>query len=387
MRSRSRTTTLFAVAGMVGLLAAACGSSSTKASTASPATTAAASSGSSGTAAAPANLQKYQSVPTQIVPTAALASKPPKKKVGFVVCSSPSCVPLAGFLKEATDTLGWSLTTVNASATDPGSAIQQLSDAGVDYIAETGSDANQFQTQAALLKSKGTPLFMCYATDVPAGKTNNLYSDCYDASASKVYGAALVDWLIADSAGKAHTLIVSLPAFPILTAQVNALHAGFTANCPQCKTSDLAVTASDLTSGAVPQSIASYLQTHTDINYVFEAFAGLDGGVAKALQSAGLSSKVKVVGTQAGSAQMQEVIDGTEAAWTALPQQYAMWTLADQMARLATNQWSSTDERKSAVPPFYIVTTPDQAKVLVGLKDGWAGPAGFQDAFKKLWGV
>ena len=64
-----------------------------------------------------------------------------------------------------------------------------------------------------------------------------------------------------------------------------------------------------------------------------------------------------------------------------------MWVLADQMARLAAGQWSSAEERQSAVPPFYIVSTPDQAKVLVGEKDGWAGPTGFQDAFKKLWGV
>ena len=325
-------------------------------------------------------------MPTQIVQTVPLPSKPPKKKVGFMVCSSPSCVPLAGMLKNATDALGWSLTTVNASATDPGSAIQQLIDAGVDYVAETGSDINQFQTQAAELKAKNIPLFECYVTDVPAGQTNGIYSDCFDASSSKVYGPALADWVIADSGGKAHTLVVTLPVFPVLTAQVDAVHAAFAKDCPTCKTSDLAVTVSDLSSGAVPQSIASYLQTHTDINYVYETFGGLDTGVAKALQSAGLS-KVKIVGTQEGAPQLQELIAGTEAAWTALPQELAMWTIADQMARVAVNQWSSADERKSAIPPFYIVSTPAAAQALVQYKDGWPGPTGFQDAFKKLWGV
>jgi ribose transport system substrate-binding protein len=387
MKSSKRT--LFAVAGVVALLAVACGSSGTKSNTASGASaTTAASSGaaSGGVAAAQANAAKYAAVPTQIVPTVALSAKPAKKKVGFVVCSSPSCVPLAGFLKAATDSLGWSLTTVNASATDPGSAIQQLIDSGVDYVAETGSDMKQFQTQANELKAKNTPLFECYATDVPAGQSNDLYSDCYDASAAKVTGGALTDWVVADSGGKAHTLVVSLPAFPILSAQVDAVHAEFAKACPDCKTSDLAATIGDLSSGALPQNVASYIQTHTDINYVYESFNGLDGGIAKALQSAGLG-KVKIVGSQEGSAQLQEIIAGSEAAWSALPQENAMWTMADQMARLATNQWSASEERQAAVPPFYIVSKPDQAKAIISFKDGWPGPSGFQDAFKKLWGV
>ena len=138
----------------------------------------------------------------------------------------------------------------------------------------------------------------------------------------------------------------------------------------------------------MPQDIASYLQTHTDINYVFEAFDGLDGGVAKALQSAGLSSKVKIVGTQAGSTQMQEIIAGTEAAWTALPQELAMWTIADQMA--TTGGQPVVIGRRAAVGRpalLHRVARRTRRKVLVGLKDGWAGPTGFQDAFKKLWGV
>jgi len=386
-------TALLAIAGIVALVAGACSSGSKTASPASGNTPAsaglsAASSGSaaSSISAAQLNATKYASVPAQIVQTAPLASKPPKKKVGFMVCSSPSCVPLAGMLKNATDALGWSLTTVNASATDPGSAIQQLIDAGVDYVAETGSDINQFQTQAAELKSKNIPLFECYVTDVPAGQSNGIYSDCFDASSSKVYGPALTDWVIADSGGKAHTLVVTLPVFPVLTAQVDAVHAAFTKDCPTCKTSDLAVTVNDLSSGAVPQEIASYLQTHTDINYVYETFGGLDTGLAKALQSAGLS-KVKIVGTQEGAPQLQELIAGSEAAWTALPQELAMWTIADQMARVADNQWSATEERASAIPPFYVVSSAAAAQALVGYKDGWPGPTGFQDAFKKLWGV
>jgi ribose transport system substrate-binding protein len=193
-------------------------------------------------------------------------------------------------------------------------------------------------------------------------------------------------WVVADSGGKAHTLVVSL-SVPTLTAQVNAIHASFAKDCSACKTSDLTATINDLTTGAVPQNVASYLQTHSDINYVWLTYNAMDGSIAKSLQSAGLSSKVKVVGTQATTSQLQEIIAGTEVAWTSFPLENAMWTMADQMARLAVSQWSANDERKAAVPPFYIVSTADQAKVLLPLKNGWPGPDGLQDAYKKLWGV
>jgi ribose transport system substrate-binding protein len=64
-----------------------------------------------------------------------------------------------------------------------------------------------------------------------------------------------------------------------------------------------------------------------------------------------------------------------------------MWTLADQMARYAAGEWSLELERKSAIPPLYVVSTADQAKQIVGLKAGWPGPTGFKDTFKKLWHV
>jgi ribose transport system substrate-binding protein len=330
---------------------------------------------------------KYSAVPTAIVQTEPLKSKPPKKKVAFIVCSDPSCVALAGFLKDATTALGWDLTTINASPTDPGSAIQQAIDSGADYIAETGSDSAQFKPQMDELKSKKIPLFMCYATDVPAGESNGIYSDCYDSSAAKEYGKALMDWVAVDGNGASNILAVTLPAFPILGAQVTAAKEALSQDCPGCTFNELDATVSDLTGGAVPQQIVSFLQTHPEINYVYLTYNGLGTGVTKAIEAAGLADKVKVVGTQAAQPQLQEIIDGKSPAWTALPQELSMWTIADQMARLANGEWSADNERTSAVPPFYLVTTPEMAKELVDLAYGWRGPEGFQDAFKKLWGV
>ena len=381
MDTLSRRLAASATAALLMLTLAACGNSADSAASGAPPADAAS------LAAAQAGLDKYLTVPTSIEQSAKLAKVPPTKKVGFVQCADPACAKLATYVKEATGALGWSLVTVNATATDPGAAIQQAIDAGVDYIATTGFPVALFKQQMAEAKAKGIGVFLCFSTDVPAGQANNLYSDCYDSTAAAAYASAMADYLIVQSKGAVNALVVSIPTYPILTAQVDAMRAELKKNCPSCKADTLEVTVNDLVGGTVPQSISSYLQAHPDVNYVSFTYASLANGVAPALRAAGLSSKVNLVGTQGSQPQMKEVANGTSAAWSALPQELSMWTMVDQMARLSVGQWSLADERKAAVPPFYLVTTADAANALVNLDDGWPGPTGFQDTFRKLWGV
>lgn len=344
--------------------------------------------GGAGLTAAKANAAKFAAIPTKINQTVPLKSAPPKgKKIGFVVCADPSCTILSNYLKQATTALGWQLVTVNASATDPGAAIQQLIDAGVDYVSETGMNVDQFQPQYNELKAKKIPLFECYATDVPHGPANDIYSDCFDASAAKVYGAAMADWIIADSNGKANTLLMNLPAFPILTAQADAVKKEFAKNCPDCQTAQLDLTVNDLSSTGVSSQLTSYLQTHPDVTYVYEMYEGFDAlGVASSVKAAA-GGNVKIVGEQAFQPEMQEVINGTETAWSELPENLSMWSMADQMARLASNAWTSKNERATAVPPLYIISSAQEAQKTVNLPNGWEGPQGFRSAYEKLWGL
>ena len=256
------------------------------------------------------------------------------------------------YLKDAITALGWEFTSLNAPATDFGSAVQQAIDTQPDFIAGTGTDAAAFQPQYDAMKEAGIPYFTCYATDVPAGEENNLYANCYDSSAAQVYSKVLVDWIINDSAGAANALVVNLPAFPILSAQADGAKAAFE-TCSGCTVESLDLTLDDLTSGGTANAIISFLQSNPDVNYLYLTYNGFSPGLAEALESAGMTDKVKIAGTQGLQPQLQAIIDGKDAVWTALPQEYAMWTLADQMARVANGEWSSANERTNAVPPFY----------------------------------
>jgi ribose transport system substrate-binding protein len=383
-----------------GLLIAACGDDDSESGTeptpesATAQTTADSTAGSTAGTPAPATgggdsaavVAQYTQVPTEIVQTEALSKAPDPKKVTFIVCADPSCVVLSDYLKDAVTALGWEFTSLSAPATDFGSAVQQAIDTQPDFIAGTGTDAAAFQPQYDAMKEAGIPYFTCYATDVPAGEENNLYANCYDSSAAQAYSKVLVDWIINDSAGAANALVVNLPAFPILSAQADGAMAAFE-TCTGCTVKSLDLTLDDLTSGGTANAIISFLQSNPEVNYLYLTYSGFSPGLAEALESAGMSDKVKIAGTQGLQPQMQAIIDGKDAVWTALPQEYAMWTLADQMARVANGEWSSANERTNAVPPFFLVDSPEAAETLVVLDNGWPGPEGFQDAFKALWGV
>ena len=82
----------------------------------------------------------------------------------------------------------------------------------------------------------------------------------------------------------------------------------------------------------------------------------------------------------------QELVDGTNAAWTAVPYEYGMWLLADQMARHATGVWDAELEAEASIVPTWVVDSADVAESLLPT-DGWTGPEDFKDSFMALWGV
>src|SRR5688500_14838893 len=79
-------------------------------------------------------VEDFSEVPTEIAVDQPLSQAVPAKNVGFVICGEPGCAIFEEYWTELVDLLGWELTTVNATVEDPGSAVTELVEAGVDYI-------------------------------------------------------------------------------------------------------------------------------------------------------------------------------------------------------------------------------------------------------------
>jgi ribose transport system substrate-binding protein len=383
-------------AGACLLSLAACRSSGTGSNSgAGPTSATAASTGtgtsSSASADSPAAIVAAAgSTPSTIPSALAKLPKAPEKglKVAFLTCSDPSCALLNPGFTDAANALGWKPTVITYNSAQPGPALQQAINAGYKYIATTSITLNTIAPQIAQAKAKGIAIFGAYTGDKPQMQANGLYGVSADFGTSSASGKLMAAWTINDSKGAANTVFVSLPIYPTLVAQGDAAKAEYASACPSCSFKVLGLSGSQVGQGQTPSVIVSYLKQHTNTNYVYLAFGGLDAGVAQAIKAAGLSSKVKIVGTQGQKSELQEIVSGQEAAWSILPEQYTMWVVVDWMARLNTGVLDQTALDASSSNPTFMVDTAAAATAQLGVDDGiWQGPTDFQSQFKALWGV
>jgi ribose transport system substrate-binding protein len=324
----------------------------------------------------------------KIGPTIPLTGVPEKKTVAWLECEQPSCVAETPGMREATEALGWDLIVIPAASGAQGPAIQQALDQGADYIAHTGSPLATAQTEMDAAKAKGVPYASCYSTDDPDFENNDLLMQCGDEGAVDASGGLNANWIIADSEGKAHTLIVNIPDFPVLIAEADGAKKQYEENCPDCVVDELDTTVNALIAGEVPAAVVAKVQADPTINYIHFTFGDLPAGVKEALDAAGLLSQVKLTGVDFSvSLGLQGIIDGTHAAWTANPKPYAMWLIIDAFARHSLGM-DNPEERANAVLPTFIVADKATAEEVKAFgPDGWPGPATMADQFKALWGV
>jgi ribose transport system substrate-binding protein len=198
-------------------------------------------------------------------------------------------------------------------------------------------------------------------------------------------GPLMADWAIADSNGAANILVVSIPDFAVLKAETDAYAAQVAKNCANCNVTELNVTLDDLIGGKVPAAVASALQADSSINYVFNSFGDLPGGVTAALKSAGLDEGITVYGQDFSTIDLQEIVDGTMGAWSTDPKGYAGWLMVDAAARHSVGM-EQTEERAAAALPSIIIDTPEKAQPIIDVGGDWM-PPGAEEAFKTLWGV
>ena len=293
-----------------------------------------------------------------------------------------SILPITGGFEEATDALGWDLTTLSYDPADPqgpGAAMQQAVDAGADYIAVSGQTTDILGAGLEAAMGAGIPVIELYSTDEIGGESNGIYANVGSAASSQASYPRLADLIISDSGGDANVLVVSIPDFAILNVATDAIEEQFANECPDCTVENLDVTIADLTGGTVGSQIVSAVQTNPDIEYVFVVIGDLASGLPEAMASAGMED-VKIIGNVPNAEQLQSLADGTSFAWLPLPRAESAWAAVDSMVRLAAGGEVSPNHE---VLPIVIWTTDTVPTPI----EEYEGPEGYQDQFKALWGV
>jgi ABC-type sugar transport system substrate-binding protein len=383
-RSSWRAPLSLAVLVCSALLFAACGGNSSDNNTTS-------SGGATKSASATRSASLVPAPPTTPVTefpiTEGLGGSPPKKSIAWLACELPTCQEmLSDGYKTAAAALGWNFKQINYKVSDPASAVQQALDDNVDYIAITGIPTAAFPNQAKEAAKRHIPIVSCFDITKPAPKLNGLYMQCADTYGYGLQAKQIADWMINDSQGKANIVMVNIEDYPILQAERKAIQSEFKEKCPNCKFDLLPVTVDDVGGGKVPAKVAAYVQSHPNLSYVELGFSDLGLGIPQALKAAGVQDKVKITGVQSNAAVLKDIVKGNIAAWTAQAQEFAGWMSLDALARLS-KKMPLTEYENSGQLPSWVVDSPQEAQKVLDGPGQWPGPEGFQEKFKKLWGV
>jgi ribose transport system substrate-binding protein len=363
----------------------ACGSSSNSGSSSPAAKT----SDPAGVTTAKTAVTAALTEPTSIPETIPLPRAPKKGiKVIFLTCSATACSLLNPGFTAAAKALGWDPTVITYNSATPGAAVQQAINEGYKYIATTSITLDTITPQVQEMKAKGIAFFEAYTADTPQGAKNGLYGVAEDGASDYKSGQLEADWMIANSDGHANAVYVDIPLYPSLVLQGQGAGAQFAKLCPSCKFATLPVSVTQLAAGQVPAAIVTYLQGHPNVNYLYISFQDLDAGVYPALHSAGLTSRVKIVGTEAQATELHEIVGGQETMWSIAPEPYVMWAVVDWMARQSEGVLTPAALAASDEGPEFIVDTPAAAKAMLSVDGGnWPGPTNYQTQYEKLWHV
>jgi ribose transport system substrate-binding protein len=384
-RRRIRHLAALAIAVAIAAALAACGSSSSSRSTTSASNAADTSQGSgtsAGVATAQTKLKQYEATPTKIVQTQSLKSPPPTGKTLVMLgTTDPGNVIIQKQLAELAKLAHWNYYQVSYDPANIGTFNQAIDTALAkhpDYVAEAGlpltAQALQ-KVQAAGAKWMPTAVYPV-TVKPPVIAASNAYAN--DAEMGRV----LAYFFVADSGGKGNAIIEHVPAYPILTAFTNSFNATVKSLCPSCKTEMVDITIPDLAAGKIPSRMVSALRTNSDANYMVFDYGPFAEGINSALNAAGLSNKVKILGQAADQGAIGALKSGQQTAWTGFDPAYQAYAMFDSMFR--DLEGLPISEAQEGLQPTQILTKDNINSV--NIQNGfWSEPADAPSQFKALW--
>jgi ribose transport system substrate-binding protein len=365
----------FAALAAVGagtLLAAACGSSGSSTSGATSTAT-----------AANAQLSAVQQVLTQAMvrPTSITVAKPigkpvpAGKKIVFISCGTAECQLQGTIVAQAASVLGWTSSTIatDGSPTQIQGAYETAIREKANGIVTTAALRAEISGQIPALEANN--IVVSDASSVDPIQAPFIYNTSTPAQNGRI-GKYLAAEVVGHSGGKANTVYVDLPAFPILAQLGQSFKQYYNQWCETCGYSLLDVSITQLPNAA--NIIVSFLRSHPSYHYVALSVAdALDTGLPAAISAAGLSN-ISIVGQGGRPTDYQYLASGQELALVPFDFFDSDYQMVDALAR----HFAGVPVELTATP-LWLVT---KANLPANYKQPFADVVGYVDEFKALWG-
>lgn len=195
----------------------------------------------------------------------------------------------------------------------------------------------------------------------------------------KLAGEYEGSWIIADSEGKANTVVYGTKEFPALPPQTEGIMETLEA-CAECTTDGPIYFLSSQIAGNLGEEVVGYLRTHPDVEYVFCPYDPAAPAMVTAIETAGLGEQVKLV-SLLGNEQNLEFIRNEEvqAADGSYDELYVGWAVVDQALRVLDGQKPFEPQGENI--PFQLVDKTN----LPPEGQAYKAPFEFRPEFEKLW--
>lgn len=396
--SRGRRLGIVAVAATASLAIAACGSSSKSSTSSSSGSSTTASGGASSDAVAQAKKVVAMSdgklvysskvepdTPADIVPygtwrgpTSAPAHQP-GKNLQIIVCTKQSvaCVQAAQGAQKAAQKIGWKAQIIDGGGTPQGfvtafnTALSNHADAIMTIAVPTAAVGSEL----AQTKKAGVPT-IAVGDKEPASGTKY---DAYVPFPMPLMNATLAYADIAANNGKANTIVVQDPGFPVLI-QSAAEYRKILGTCSGCKSTSKSM---QITDASDPTKVQTVVQgalsqnpqaTTIDLPYAISLPAAI-----QAVKTSG--KNVAVVAKDGDEVGLKAVADGSSKYNAGSSVVWAGWAGVDQAIRLIAKQKPlGPTQTGLGVVLFSQSTVPKNGNI-----DTWPGLVNYQSQYAKIW--
>jgi hypothetical protein len=395
---RARGLAIGALAAALGLVAAACGSdskSSSGATTVAPAEAATTAAGGAATTAgggaattAAANdcvakateaLKPYDERPTALPSTYTPLSKKPAagKVIKLVNGAIPADDNSADEQSEAANGVGWGFEKIifDGTVEDLNAKYAQAIAEKPTAITNSGWPVAAVSKSLDEAKSAGVLVALSSVTDEATGTDLAGFAATSNGSATAAkIGEINANMVLRDSGCKANVAIFNLP-FPILKVATDAFTAKLTAECADCKVTDVEIQTKDLGSPAATNQMVSTLQSDPSIKYAYTIIGNVAAGLDAALSTANIKD-VKIFGQVPDANAIKALQDGTNAWWVNQSSLVNGWTEMDAVLRALDSgkPYNAEDHPLGVLTPENVGTDPAPVD-----------PTTFRDEFTKLW--
>jgi ribose transport system substrate-binding protein len=311
--------------------------------------------------------------------------KPPAgKHVLIMPCGSSGqgCVNEANVEKQVAESLGWKVDMADGKL-DPttwNQVIKQAAESGVDGIIAVSADPNLYGDAMAVVKAKNIPFVL---TQQPPGDHDVAGIGAYVATDPVPGGEDVAKWIIADSGGKAHVIVLNFPGFSAVETRAKTISDYINKNCKGCSARLVDVAVQTMGTTLTPL-VTSQLQQHPDTNYIWGSDDCCVSFMQQGIQVAGKSNSVKLLSMTGYPQQMSQLKTGEMSAELASATPYSAWLAVDNLGRLMGGE--KLEKTYWRVPQrIWTSYTIDKAPKSV-FDVGWDTDTDYQSEFKKLWG-